>query len=208
MNRSKNLYNSNITTIFFDVGGVLLVDFIDQKLYDLSVKYQANYDELLKARNKYRPLADIGEISDFEFWELALNSVNVKADEEDFNSDQYMVEIDGAMDLAKDAKKEGCKIAILSNDSKQMFKQKSEKYGFDALFDKILVSSSLGVIKPDLKIYKLALEMVDVLPAQSVFIDDREENIAASRQTGMHSILFENVRQVKSELEKLGVIFT
>jgi len=194
-----------ITTILFDVGGVLLMDFVENKIIDLAKKYNISPDLLIKAKEKFRPPADTGQISDPEFWIKALEYCNVKATAEDWKLDEYMEEVDGGIEIAKTLKKNGYRIAILSNDSHEMSRQRRNKYGFDDLFHNIYISCNYGVAKPDLKIYKIALSELNAQPEQCVFIDDRLENIESSQQLGIHSILFINANQVKNDLKDLGL---
>ena len=159
----------------------------------------------MKAKEKYRPLADKGQISDKAFWERILDSANIKATENDWNLDSYMEEIDGGIELARKAKQNGYQIVILSNDSKQMSEQRRKKYGFDSLFHKIFISFSFGVVKPAPEIFKIALNELKASPWQCVFIDDRKENIETSQQIGIHSVLFKNADQAINDLNKIGV---
>ena len=205
MNNKNNTKKDQISTIFFDVGGVLLTDFIEAKVMDLAKKYRVDSNVLLKAKQKYRPLADEGRISDPEFWQQVLKSVNVTAVENDWNLDAYMEEIDGGIEIARKLKQNGYQIAILSNDSKQMSAQRRKKYGFDDLFHNIFISYMYGVIKPDPEIFKIALNELNVLPQQCVFLDDRKDNVKSSQQLGIQSVLFENSQQVINELKNFGL---
>jgi epoxide hydrolase-like predicted phosphatase len=60
------------------------------------------------------------------------------------------------------------------------------------LFDIIVDSSAVGMRKPDLRIYRLALHRLAVEPEESAFLDDAVGNIEAARAIGMHAILVED----------------
>ena len=70
-------------------------------------------------------------------------------------------------------------------------------------FDVIISSGDVGVMKPDPKIYRLALERLGVQPEDSVFVDDFIENIHGARGLGMHAIYFENPVQTMGDLKEL-----
>ncbi len=193
-------------TIFFDVGGVLLVDFIEQKIVDLARKYGADPSVLLALRNKHRPLADAGKISDQEFWSNLLLELGIKATTEDYEIESYMHPIPEGLQLAERLKKSGYRIAILSNDSREMFNAKRKRFALDDLFEKVIVSNELGFIKPDPQIYHMALQQMNAQPQQSVFIDDREENLAPAKELGMKTILHRSARQTEEQLKKLGIV--
>jgi len=96
---------SNIKAVYFDVGGVLLEDFIEKKILDLARQYGKNAAEMLQLRKKYRPLADAGKISDMDFWHSVLRDVGVAASEKDCELAAYMRPVAGGLELAKKLKK-------------------------------------------------------------------------------------------------------
>ncbi|MGN0033566.1 MAG: HAD family hydrolase [Candidatus Limimorpha sp.] len=68
------------------------------------------------------------------------------------------------------------------------------RYGyreFDNLFDKAFFSFNLHLAKPDPDIYRLVLDSYDMLPEQTLFIDDTDENIQAARSLGIHTLRVE-----------------
>ncbi|MDX9883560.1 MAG: HAD family phosphatase [Prolixibacteraceae bacterium] len=200
--------NKKFPTVFFDVGGVLLIDFIDWKIKDLAAKYATDENLLFDAKNKFRPMADRGEISDPEFWEWLLKTADISADKEDIDLGPYMKTVDGGIDIARELKTNGYTIAILSNDSVEMSNHRRRKYGFDDLFDHIVISCYHGVNKPERRIYEIALNEMDIKPEQAIFIDDRQENIDAANNLGITGILFENASQVRNRLTGLGIVLT
>lgn len=202
-----NHTNNEINTIFFDVGGVLSVDFIEIKVMDLAKKYNLEYEVLLKSKKKYRPLADLGQISDQEFWVRLLEDVDITATEDDWRIDPYVRAIHGVLDLAKDLKKTGYQIAILSNDSLELAEKRRQKFGFDDLFQEIILSCKLGMVKPEPEIYQFALKRLDIFPNQSILIDDRLENVRGAGRVGIHTILFQNIEQVVVDLVNFGIQF-
>ena len=80
-----------------------------------------------------------------------------------------------------------------------------KKYNFDDIFDVLIFSHNYGMIKPNPKYFLLALDKLSVKPEQSLFIDDRVENIRCSQEIGIHSILFKNVDQLIEELRQRGI---
>jgi epoxide hydrolase-like predicted phosphatase len=75
----------------------------------------------------------------------------------------------------------------------------------EGIIDVYCDSSELGLRKPEPSIYRKLLELLD-RPAQSVvFIDDFEENVAAARELGLATILYENAQQTRRALVRLGV---
>ena len=73
------------------------------------------------------------------------------------------------------------------------------------MFDVLVFSCEEGLMKPERRIYDLTLERLDSRADQSVFIDDRPDYIQGAKDVGLHTILFENIAQVKDELTRMGV---
>ena len=73
------------------------------------------------------------------------------------------------------------------------------------LFHDWVISSDVGMRKPEPGIYQVALQRARVQPHAAVYIDDRPELVEAGRRVGLTGIRFENSRQLEEELRVLGV---
>lgn len=193
-------------TVFFDVGDVLIIDRIDAKFSDLAVKYRLHPAELLATRKKYRRRADLGEISDPQFWQMCLADCGVQAQPEDWNFDPYYEEMPGTRKIVEQLLQKGHRLAIITDDSHEMAAHRWQRYGYDGLFEKVIISSDYGIGKPDLEIFLIALQEMDCQPETSVFIDNLEGNLVGARQAGMHTILFKNAVQLDADLNKLHLL--
>jgi FMN phosphatase YigB (HAD superfamily) len=65
-------------------------------------------------------------------------------------------------------------------------------------------SAEVRLIKPDAAIYEHCLRGLDVAPSDTLFIDDREVNVAAAHAMGIHAVLFQSLAQLRSELQQAG----
>lgn len=68
-------------------------------------------------------------------------------------------------------------------------------------FDLVMMSNEVGVLKPDPEIFETALELLEVTPAQAIFIDDSAENVAAARALGLAGIVHSDWALTRPELE-------
>jgi putative hydrolase of the HAD superfamily len=197
---------TSIRAILFDVGGVLLEDFIDTKLADLAAKYNLSVEAVLQRRKIIRQLADAGRISDREFWGRLFDEFGVRLDGQDYEWHHYLKPVPGSLELVGRLKQGGYQLAILSNDSQEMFVIKKEQFGLAELFPDIILSCEHGWIKPQREIFQIALRRLAVEPSAALFIDDRAANIIAARKLGMATILFQNAAQATAELSDAGLI--
>jgi putative hydrolase of the HAD superfamily len=94
-------------------------------------------------------------------------------------------------------------IALCSNTQPKLFRELIEESDIKELFDVIVSSSEIGIMKPDHKIFEHTLQLLGTFPEETVFIDDRQVNIEGARALGIQSILYKNVDQIKSELNNI-----
>jgi HAD superfamily hydrolase (TIGR01509 family) len=59
------------------------------------------------------------------------------------------------------------------------------------------------MIKPDSEIFNYTLKRLEVKADEAIFIDDRLSNVAAARQLGIKSILYDSMAQLQKELKHL-----
>ena len=109
----------------------------------------------------------------------------------------------GMFDLACSLHDKGYKTALLSNTELPAVEFFHEQ-NYD-MFDVLIFSCVESVMKPDRRIYEIALERLDSKAGRAVFIDDRQDYIQGAREAGLNTILFESINQVKEELAGLGV---
>ena len=82
----------------------------------------------------------------------------------------------------------------------------NKKVGNYSILDKIFLTYEMGFLKPDSEAYEFILNSLNTKPEECIFIDDREENTAAAESLGIKSIKFDNNKQLKESLKKLGVV--
>lgn len=93
----------------------------------------------------------------------------------------------------------------LSNWPAEKFAPLREEYSFFELFDEIVISSDLKLIKPDPAIYQVLLLKINKPAEECIFIDDSEVNTRAAEKLGLRTIVFRSASQLKADLSALGV---
>ena len=90
-------------------------------------------------------------------------------------------------------REKGYKLYYLSNWSKYSYEY--QKPLFNQLIEKFdggIFSWECHMSKPDLSIYNLLLNKYDLLPEESLFFDDKEDNITYAKVSGINAILFDH----------------
>ena len=77
---------------------------------------------------------------------------------------------------------------VLSNWSAETYEGMEEKYPFLKDFDGKIISGRDFLIKPDPAIYELAISRFDLIPQETLFIDDRLDNIEAAQKLNFQTI--------------------
>lgn len=113
--------------------------------------------------------------------------------------------IEGTVDILKELK-ERYKVYGLTNWSDETFPIALERYDFFKLLDGMVVSGKEKVIKPGLEIFKLLTDRYNIVPNESVFIDDNIKNIEAARSINFNTVHFKNPEQLREELVAMGVV--
>jgi HAD superfamily hydrolase (TIGR01509 family) len=191
--------------VLFDVGGVLVEDMIDRKVEDLARRHARDLARLRPWAWDLRRLADRGELSDREYWRLLLAAEGITADDADLEIDSYQRPIAGTLELAGELRRAGRPLGILSNDSREMARTRRGRFGFDVLFDPIVISAEVRLVKPEPAIYLHAAAVAGVAPERCLFVDDRPPNVAGALAVGMRGALFRSSAELALELRDYGV---
>jgi glucose-1-phosphatase len=95
------------------------------------------------------------------------------------------------------------KTALLSNAFDDVRHMVRDVWKIADAFDELIISAEVGVMKPDPKIYQIALEKLGVSAPEAVFIDDFDHNVNAARALNIFAIRFRNSVQVRTDLNAL-----
>jgi putative hydrolase of the HAD superfamily len=93
--------------------------------------------------------------------------------------------------------------ALLSNAFSDLRALVTDYWHFADAFDALVVSAEEGLMKPDVRLYQIAVERLGVAPQEAVFIDDFERNIVGARQAGLHAIHFKDPQEARRQLAQL-----
>ena len=110
-----------------------------------------------------------------------------------------------AVDTLKKLKDKNYECYVLSNWSAETFAGMTDDYPFLKLFNGLLISGEDKLIKPDHAIYQLARDRFNLNPEETVFIDDKLENIQAAQEMNFKTIHLTDPNIIKTEIKKFLV---
>ena len=97
------------------------------------------------------------------------------------------------------------RMAVLSNESRELNEYRLRTFGLVPIFDAFFSSCYTGLRKPDPAAYRLALSITQQAPEESLFLDDREENVAAAARLGLRTLRVHDPGRLGEELADAGV---
>jgi HAD superfamily hydrolase (TIGR01509 family) len=95
----------------------------------------------------------------------------------------------------------GIKTVLLSNTGGESIRHYLDEQNLESLFDQMVLSFEVGMIKPNIGIYLLAAERLGVEPSEAMFVDDRSYNCDGAVLAGMQALLYSDFAQFKEALE-------
>ena len=196
----------SIKAVFFDLGGVIVRTEFQaprQQLADrLGIDYDDLYDLVFNGDTSLR--ASTGEISSEDHWTSVIKRLRRPASElvtirEEFFAgdivDRTLIEYIRSL-------RGKYKTGVISNawgDLRDFIVREK----FDDAFDKLIISAEVGAMKPEPKIFQIALEQFDVSPGEAVFVDDVLANIEGCEKVGMKGIHFKDPESTMKQLMKI-----
>ncbi len=97
----------------------------------------------------------------------------------------------------------GVRVGLISNAWPEVRRLLESEWRIADAFDPLILSAEVGLVKPDERIFRLALERAEVQPSEAAFIDDFSENVDAALALGMRAVLFRSLSQTQGEIERL-----
>ena len=182
-----------ITTIVFDMGGVL-VDFDAKR--SLSTHFDSQYHELINEKtfaSETWKLMDKGDFSVEEAIRIMCREIPAELHDEVsrmiLDHEGEMPPISEMYPLAKTLKENGYKIYLLSNCPAWFDEFKKSVPAFE-FFDGFIISAKYNLIKPGKEIFNVLLNEFSLNAEECFFIDDSPANVATAKEIGMTAHCF------------------
>ena len=100
-----------------------------------------------------------------------------------------MLPLPGAKEFLRELKGKGFRLFVLSNASEQFWTYFPREIDVN-LFDGVVVSCGVRLLKPDVRIYRHLLETYALDPDECLFVDDRADNLLGAKEAGIDGLLF------------------
>jgi epoxide hydrolase-like predicted phosphatase len=196
-----------VQAVIWDLGGVLVRTQNYAPRVALAQRFGMTLGEIEEFvfRGESGDRAQLGEIDIEQHWENQRQDLGLSPEEmQDFRAqfwdgDRLDTDLVAYIRQLRKAYKTG----LLSNAFSDLRRVVTEVLGFSDAFDNMIISAEVGLVKPDPRIYHLALERLGVAAEEAVFIDDTQHNVEGARAVNMKAIQFRNPEQARRDLEHL-----
>ncbi len=201
---------SDISTILWDVGGVLLTNGWDHKERAAVLSHfnidRAQFEERHPEAND---LWEKGVITVEEYLHRTVFWEPREFTPEEFvagmKAESRLLPDSGIGVLERLAASEKVDLGMLNNEARELNDYRIEEFGFRGYFDFFFSSCYVGLRKPSAQIYRLALDVLQCEPSEVVFIDDRAGNVEAAAGLGIRAFQYEGSAKLASTLAGLGI---
>jgi len=99
----------------------------------------------------------------------------------------------------------GLKIALISNEGRGLTEYRVRKFHLREVADFMIFSHCVGYRKPDREIWRLALNLAQVAPDQSIYLDDREMFVDIAADIGFTAVHYVSLEDTSKRLRELGL---
>lgn len=200
---------TKITTLFFDVGGVILTNGWDSTSRKAAMsKFHLDEAEFEARHELANPPWERGEITMEEYLARTIFYRERTFWPKEFEDFMYAQSkpLAESLEFVRGIARSGRYLmAVISNESAEINAYRIRTFGLHEIFTAFFSSCYVGIQKPDVRIFRMALNVTQRASDECIFADDRPENVASARSAGMNGIHFQNVAQFSAELKNLGV---
>jgi len=198
-----------ITTLFLDIGGVLLTNGWDRGMRILaSEKFGLDYAEMDERHHLTFDTYEEGKLSLDEYLHRVVFYQERSFSVEEFKTFMYaqsqpfpeMIEL-----IRKLKTQHSLQVAAVSNEGRELTTYRVQQFKLGTFIDFFISSCFVHYRKPDADLYHIALDIAQVSPEQVVYIDDRAMFVEVAQGLGIQGIIHRRYETTQKALESFGL---
>ena len=196
-----------ITTLFLDVGGVLLTNGWDHSSRELAAKtFDLDPKEMAMRHNLVVDIFERGKLSLEEYLDQVIFYEKRSFSRSQFKKFLFaqskpfpqMIDV-----VCKLKEQYSLKIGVVSNESREVNEYRIKKFKLGSFVDFFISSCFVQLRKPDKDIYRLALDVAQVPAKQVIYIDDRLMFVQVAEELGLQGIHHLDYKSTRAKLAHL-----
>lgn len=198
-----------ITTLFLDIGGVLLTNGWDHDIRrKAAIKFNLDYDEMNERHHLTFDTYEEGKIDLDTYLNRIVFYKERSFARQDFKAFMYAQSkpFPEMIELIRALKNQYClRVAAVSNEGKELTNFRVQQFNLSEFIDFFISSCFVHYRKPDEDMFRMSLNIAQVQPEQVVYIDDRSMFIEVARDLGINGIVHSNYEATRKALEGFGL---
>lgn len=201
-----------IKGLFLDIGGVLLTNGWEQQSRELAAKvFNLDFTEMNDRHHLAFETYELGKLSLTEYLNLVVffrERTFSRIEFQNFMFEQskpYLQMIDLVYQLKAQYQ---LKIAVVSNEGRELNSYRINHFKLNELVDFFISSCFVHLRKPDLDMYRMALDFAQIPANQVVYIDDQPMFVQSAESEGIHGIYHTDFASTRRQLAALGLEIT
>lgn len=199
-----------ITTLFLDIGGVLLTNGWDHNIRKSAAdQFGLDYDEMNERHHLTFDTYEEGKLSLGGYLDRVVFYRERSFTRAEFKQFMFAQSLPfpKTIELMSKVKTQyGLQVAAVSNEGRELTTYRVQQFKLGTVIDFFISSSFVHYRKPDEDIYRIALDIAQVRPEQVVYIDDRAMFVEVARGLGIEGIIHSTYETTRIALEGYGLL--
>lgn len=197
-----------VTTLFLDIGGVLLTNGWDRAARRRAAEtFSLDLSEMEERHHLTFDTYEEGKLTLDEYLDRTVFYEARSFDRQTFKDFMYaqteaypdMIEL-----VCYIKKRYGIKIAIVNNEGRELNEYRIRKFGLDKFVDFFISSCFVHFRKPDADIFRIALDIALVKPEEVLYIDDRAMFVSVAEGLGINGFRHQSFEATQNYLGSIG----
>jgi putative hydrolase of the HAD superfamily len=198
-----------ITTLFLDIGGVLLTngwDHITRK--SAAQKFDLDYEEMNERHHLTFDTYEEGKLSLDSYLKRVVFYKERSFSMKEFKAYMYAQSqpFPEMIEMMHNLKTQyGLEVAAVSNEGRELTVYRVQQFKLSTFIDFFVSSCFVHYRKPDEDMYRIALDIAQARPERVVYIDDRAMFVEVARGIGINGIIHSGYESTQKALEGFGL---
>jgi len=201
--------SSPIEALFLDIGGVLLTNGWDHHMRRQAAdRFGLDYEEMNDRHHMTFDTYEVGKLSLDEYLQRVVFYEPRPFTPDEFKTYMFaqsqpytdMIEL-----VRKLRDRYGLKVAAVSNEGRELTVYRIHEFALDEIIDYFISSCFVHFRKPDVDMYRMALDIGSVAPERAVYIEDRSMFVEVAQSLGINGIRHNGYRFTREALKSFGL---
>jgi len=201
--------NTKITTLFLDIGGVLLTNGWDRHSRMAAVKrFNLEFEEVDERHHLTFDTYEVGKISLDQYLDRVVFHKERSFSHREFKEFMFRQSrpLTDMLDFTKKlVAKHGLRTVAVSNEGKELTEHRIRTFDLNEIFNAYVSSCFVHYRKPDVDIYHMALDISQAKPEAVAYVDDRPMFVEVASSLGIHGIHHTDPNSTQEQLAELGL---